>query len=180
MKILGKSEQLKKKKITLTFTVEEKSGRRLQSDEGLVESVKRKYYDYIYEDGCSNCLVIVDTCDSGVVNNNSKRKKGKRKKGKWIMDWHYFFHREVPVCSQCLQAAAYKFDVCPNCGADMREDVVQKKGKWIWHDVKDGYLISAYSCSVCNFFSSTNRPNICPGCGADMREEKTDDQSNDN
>jgi len=111
------SERPTKKKITLTFFVEEDIGRRLQSDEGLVDSVKHKYYDHIYENGCSNCEVIVETYDPGAVNNNPERKKGK-----WKMEWHSFFHREVPVCSQCDRAAAYKFDVCPNCGADMREE----------------------------------------------------------
>jgi len=60
---------------------------------------------------CPNCEKATPTAD--VV---------ERKKGKWIMEWDCFFHREVPVCSQCLRADAYKFDVCSNCGADMREE----------------------------------------------------------
>lgn len=43
-----------------------------------------------------------------------------RKKGKWEMKWQPFFHIEVPMCSVCETFAAYKTDVCPHCGADMR------------------------------------------------------------
>lgn len=55
-------------------------------------------------------------------------------------------------------------------------DVVgRKRGKWIYHDAREGFLIPKYTCSVCIYYSGTNRTNFCPGCGADMREEKTDE-----
>ena len=43
-----------------------------------------------------------------------------RKKGEW--ERHYFFHVEVPICSQCRKVSPFKNDFCPNCGADMREE----------------------------------------------------------
>ena len=45
-----------------------------------------------------------------------------RKKGKWEMIWHFFFHAEVPICSQCRKVSPFKTNFCPNCGADMREE----------------------------------------------------------
>ena len=45
-----------------------------------------------------------------------------RKKGKWEMKWQPFFHMEVPMCSACETFSAYKTEVCPHCGADMREE----------------------------------------------------------
>ena len=44
----------------------------------------------------------------------------------------------------------------------------QKKGKWICHDAKEGYLIEKYSCSICNYYSDTKRTHFCPNCGAEM------------
>lgn len=50
----------------------------------------------------------------------------------------------------------------------------RKKGKWISHSAREGFLIEKYSCSVCNYYSGTKKTNFCPNCGADMREESND------
>lgn len=47
----------------------------------------------------------------------------------------------------------------------------RKKGKWICHDEREGFLIPKYSCSVCDYYSGTKRTNFCPNCGTDMRGE---------
>lgn len=49
-------------------------------------------------------------------------KQPEQKKGKWEMEWHCFLHREVPMCSQCLRVSAFKYNFCPYCGAEMREE----------------------------------------------------------
>ena len=53
---------------------------------------------------------------------NIEEKTNERKKGKWEMKWHPFFHIEVPMCSVCKNLAACKIEVCPHCGADLREE----------------------------------------------------------
>lgn len=101
------SEETMKKKISLTFFVEEKSGRKLQSDEGLVDSVKRKYYDYIYENGCSNCEVIVETHDPGAV-----------KKDYWVPYESYDgTGHTCPFCRYAASAFSSAMKYCPGCGA---------------------------------------------------------------
>ena len=47
----------------------------------------------------------------------------------------------------------------------------RKKGKWIQHGAKEGFLIERYTCSVCSYYSGTKTSNFCPDCGADMKGE---------
>ena len=48
----------------------------------------------------------------------------------------------------------------------------QKKGKWMCHDAKEGFLIKKYTCSICNWYSGTQKTNFCPNCGAKMEGEE--------
>lgn len=48
----------------------------------------------------------------------------------------------------------------------------RKNGYWICHDAKEGFLIKKYTCSICNYYSGTQKPNFCPNCGAGMEKEE--------
>lgn len=83
-----------------------------------------------------------------------------RKKGKWIEKWNGHFKTNVPRCSLCSNASPFKYNYCPTCGADMREEK-QKKGTWIWGD--------GIRCSNCNYkLQTTGLPSCCPNCFAEM------------
>lgn len=47
--------------------------------------------------------------------------QSERPKGTWKTERHYFFHVDLPICSYCLQFSPFKYDFCPQCGADMRK-----------------------------------------------------------
>lgn len=53
----------------------------------------------------------------------------------------------------------------------------QKKGKWICHDAKEGFLIKKYTCSICNYYGGTQKPNFCANCGAKMEGEENENKS---
>lgn len=50
-----------------------------------------------------------------------------RKKGKWIEKWNGHFKTNVPRCSLCSNASPFKYNYCPTCGADMREEKTEMK-----------------------------------------------------
>lgn len=97
-----------KRKVTISYLVEEHDGQKPQSNEGLVESVKRKYYDHIHEDGCSNCEVIVERYDPASSH-----------KDYWVTYESYDGIGQVcPFChfvKSCFEAQPYFY--CPHCGA---------------------------------------------------------------
>lgn len=52
-----------------------------------------------------------------------------RKKGKWIKggEQPYFRkHFDIVVCSKCNKRGEYRWNYCPNCGADMRGEKDEK------------------------------------------------------
>lgn len=44
----------------------------------------------------------------------------------------------------------------------------RKKGKWMCHDAREGFLIAKYTCSICDYYSGTQKTGYCPNCGAKM------------
>lgn len=47
-------------------------------------------------------------------------------RGEWMPKWNSFFKQDVPACSNCGMSSVFKYNYCPNCGAEMRG---QAKGK---------------------------------------------------
>ena len=46
-----------------------------------------------------------------------------RKKGKWISRKNESKHKDWWTCSECQGRFDYEWKFCPNCGADMREEM---------------------------------------------------------
>ena len=50
-----------------------------------------------------------------------------RKRGEWNFTWHSMFKEYLPTCSCCGRLSAFKYNFCPECGADMRQDPLAEK-----------------------------------------------------
>lgn len=47
-----------------------------------------------------------------------------RKRGKWISRKNESKHNDWWTCSECQGRFDYRWKFCPNCGADMRKEIV--------------------------------------------------------
>lgn len=79
----------------------------------------------------------------------------------------YFFYTVLPRCNGKV-VNSRKLEEAIKMALEALKEPGQRKGKWICHDAKEGFLIKKYTCSICNYYSGTQKPNFCPNCGAEM------------